>query len=168
MAQCYRDAARISSLKVQGTKLHMQALSRATHRCTSCCATVVGLILIVALSACNTKPQQVDLRARIAAAKTEQYCQSPNACFNPGILVLENGYDVTTFLVNKPKHETIRPGALASYLVSLPMTAWPQGPSILITPSDDVIDGKAIEGNLKEAQRICHSLNLRVEFRPGG
>lgn len=127
-----------------------------------------GLLLAVTLSACNAKPRRIDLRARLAAAKTEQYCQSSSACFNPSILVLENGYDVTTFLVNRPKHETVRPDALASYLVSLPMTAWPQGPTIIITPTDDVIDGKAIERNLREAQRVCQSLNLRSEFRPGG
>jgi hypothetical protein len=124
----------------------------------------------VALSACKkTKtPQQIDLRARIAAAKTAQYCHSPSACFNPSILVVENGYDITIFVGDKPQHETVPADALAGYLGSLPMNTWPQGPIILITPSDVVIDEKAIERNLKEAQRICNSLNLNVDFRPGG
>ena len=135
---------------------------------TSCDVTVLALIFIVTLSACKSTPQQIDLRARIAAAKTAQYCHSPRACFNPNILVVENGYDITIFVGDRPKHETVPADALAGYLVSLPMNAWPQGPTILITPSDDVIDGKAIERSLKEAQRICNSLSLNIDFRPGG
>lgn len=130
--------------------------------------TVLALTFIVALSACKRTPRQIDLRARIATAKTAQYCHSPRACFNPSILVVENGYDITIFDGDQPKHQTVPADALAAHLVSLPMNAWPQGAIIVITPSDDVIDGKAIERNLQEAQRICNSLNLHVDFRPGG
>jgi hypothetical protein len=123
----------------------MQAVSRANRQWKLFDAMVIGFILtfILALSACETKPSHIDLRARIAAAKTDQNCQPSSACFNPSILVLENGYDVTIFLANRPKHEMVRADQLASYLVSLPMTAWPKGPTIVITPTDDVIDGKA-------------------------
>jgi hypothetical protein len=48
------------------------------------------------------------------------------------------------------------------------MSAWPLGPIVGITPSDDVIDSRAIQKNLDQAQRICRSFGLDVQFRPGG
>ena len=145
-----------------------QDLCHVQPKPNTSCVRVLALIFMVVLSVCMKTPSQIDLRARIAAAKTAQYCHSPSACFNPNILVVENGYFITIFVGDKPKHETVPADSLARDLVSLPMNVWPEGPTILITPSDDVIDGKAIERNLKEAQRICNSLGLNVDFRPGG
>ena len=130
---------------------------------------VFALLTALMLTACRTKREEaVDLRGRITAARTGQYCHVPDACFNPHILVLEGGYDVTTFEGNRPQHAMVRPEGLRDHLQSLPMSAWPQGPMILISPSDDVIDGSAIKKNLDEAERVCHSLGIDVEFRPGG
>ena len=48
------------------------------------------------------------------------------------------------------------------------MSAWPLGPVVGITPSDDVIDSRAIQKNLDQAQRTCRSLGLDVQIHPGG
>jgi len=130
---------------------------------------IYALALILMLPACKTKRQESsDLRARINVARTFQYCHQPEACFNPHILVVETEYDITTFAGNKPYHARVRPQGLRDYLLALPMNAWPQGPIIGITPSDDVMDWPSIQWNLEQAQRICHSLSLDVQFRPGG
>jgi len=39
---------------------------------------------------------------RELATDTSKYCL-PDACFNPHVLAVETGYDVTTFLGAKPK-----------------------------------------------------------------
>jgi hypothetical protein len=72
------------------------------------------------------------------AAQTSQYCRPPDACFNPHVLAVEDGYDVTTFLGSKPQHAQIPAQDLAKYLQALPMQAWPRGPSIAISPTDVV------------------------------
>jgi hypothetical protein len=128
-----------------------------------------ALALILLLTACKSRPQLApDLRARIAAASASQKCHSPDECFNPNILAVENGYFITTVSGAKPQPARVRVEALRDYLVGLPMSAWPRGPSIEITPTDDVTDGQAVQRNLEEAQHICRSLGLDVEIRPGG
>ena len=47
--------------------------------------------------------QNANLRDRIVAANTSKYCL-PDACFNPHVLAVETGYEVTTFLGSKPQH----------------------------------------------------------------
>ena len=78
------------------------------------------------------------------------------------------GVLVTVFTANRPQSTAVSTEALGGYLTALPMSAWPLGPVVGITPSDDVIDWKAIQKNLDEAQRICRSLGLEVQFHPGG
>jgi len=127
-----------------------------------------ALALVFIVAGCTKKAHEnVDLRTRIAAARTSQYCHS-NACFSPHILVIENGYFVTVFTGDRPQHTAVSAETLGEYLVALPMSAWPAGPIVGITPSDDVIDSQAIQKNLDQAQRVCRSLGLDVQFRPGG
>jgi hypothetical protein len=127
------------------------------------------LAFAVMLTACKKKPPvTLDLRSRIAAANPSQYCHKPDACFNPGILAIETGYVVTIFVGNKPQSTTLRAEALRDHLLSLPMSAWPEGPKAVISPSDDVYDSQAVYRNLKEAEQVCRSLGLDVETSPGG
>ena len=152
-------------------------LSSGTHRRKFCQfrynasvrLLISAFLLLAVLTGCKrNRGELLDLRARIINAKTSQDCHPTDACFNPIILVVENGYDVTTFAGNRPQHVQLRPEALREHLVALPMVAWPRGPMILITPSDVVTDAHALRKNLEEAKRICRSLSLDVEFRPGG
>lgn len=143
----------------------------AFHRATMLFSrhTFCALVLLLIAVGCTKKPQEkVALRTRITAAKTWQYCHSPNECFSPHILVIERGYFVTVFAGNRPQSTAVSTEALGGYLTALPMSAWPLGPVVGISPSDDVIDSKAIQKNLEQAQRICRSLGLDVQFRPGG
>jgi hypothetical protein len=48
------------------------------------------------------------------------------------------------------------------------MQAWPQGPSIVVSPSDVVTDGKAVQQNFQLAQQLCRSLGLELLVRLGG
>jgi hypothetical protein len=132
-------------------------------------AKLSALALILLLTACKSRPQPApNLRARIAAASASQKCHPTDECFNPSILAVENGYWITTVSGAKPQNTQVRVEALRDYLVGLPMNEWPLGPGILISPTDVVTDGRAVQRNLEEAQRICHSLGLDVEIRPGG
>ena len=79
-----------------------------------------------------------------------------------------SGYVVTVFAGDRPKSASVSTEALGEYLTALPMSAWPLGPIVGITPSDDVTDSRAIKNNLDQAQRTCRSLGLDVQFRPGG
>jgi len=124
-----------------------------------------AFVLVFIATGCTKK--NVDLRTRIAAARTSQYCHT-NACFSPHILVIEKAYFVTVFTGDRPQSTTVSIERLGEYLTALPMSAWPAGPIIGITPSDDVIDSQAIQTNLEQAQRTCQSLGLDVQFRPGG
>jgi hypothetical protein len=127
------------------------------------------LSLLFTVTGCTKKPQQeVDLRARITAARTSQYCHPPNACFGPHILVIEKGYFVTVFTGDQPQSAAVSADALGEYLTALPMSAWPLGPIVGISPSDDVFDSQAIQRNLARAQQTCRSLGLDVRFHPGG
>jgi hypothetical protein len=125
--------------------------------------------LLFFVTGCTKKPREkVDLRTRIIAARTSQYCHSSKACFNPHVLVVEKGYFVTSFTGDRPQSAAVSTEGLGEFLVALPMNSWPLGPSVGITPSDDVIDSRAIQKNLDRAQRTCRSLGLDVQVRPGG
>ena len=127
---------------------------------------VVAMAFVI--PGCTKKSQEkVDLRTRITRARNPQYCRS-NACFSPHILVIESGYFVTVFAGDRPQSTSVSTEALGEYLTTLPMSAWPLGPIVGITPSDDVIDSRAIKKNLDQAQRTCRSLGLDVQLRPGG
>ena len=104
---------------------------------------------------------------RIAAAHSNRYCK-PDACYNPHILASDSGYYITSFDGRTPVRDQVRTPDLRRYLVRLPMTAWPRGPEILISPEDDVRDGVAVQDNLRHAEATCRQLGLRVETRPGG
>ena len=123
-----------------------------------------GVFLCLIFASCK---HNVNLRDRIVAADTSKYCL-PDACFNPHVLAVETGYDVTTFLGSKPQHAHVPTKSLAKYLQSLPMQAWPRGPSIAISPTDDVTDQHAVEQNFLAAQEVCRSIGLQVQVIPGG
>jgi len=123
-----------------------------------------GVFLCLIFASCK---HNVNLRDRIVAADTSKYCL-PDACFNPHVLAVETGYEVTTFLGSKPQHAHVEAKDLAKYLQSLPMQVWPRGPSIAISPTDDVTDQHAVEQNFFAAQELCRSIGLQVQVIPGG
>lgn len=128
-----------------------------------------GVLLAVFLGACNQpRAAKPDLRKLILTANTAQYCHPQEACFNPHILSLESGYVVTTFIDAKPQYSQVRTADLEGHLLALPMSAWPRGPVITISPSDDVSDPKAVRKNFSAAQELCRSLGLDVQIRRGG
>ena len=124
----------------------------------------VGLVLCVTSASCG---QKANLHDRIVAADTSKYCL-PDACFNPHVLAVENGYEVTTFLGSKPQHAHVEAKDLAKYLQSLPMQVWPRGPSIAISPTDVVTDQRAVEQNFYAAQQVCRYMGLEVQVFSGG
>ena len=128
----------------------------------------VGLALCLLASSCRKSGQEPNLHDRIMAAHTSQYCRPPDACSNPHVLAVEDGYNVTTFLGSKPQHAQVPAKDLAKYLQGLPMQAWPRGPSIAISPTDVVTDQHAVEQNLYAAQQLCGSMGLEVQVLPGG
>jgi hypothetical protein len=128
----------------------------------------VGMALCLLNSNCRKSGQEANLHDRIMAAHTAQYCLPPNACFNPHVLAVESGYDVTTFLGTKPQYAQVPAKDLAKYLQALPMQAWPRGPSISLSPTDDVTDQHAFKQNLHAAQQLCASMGLAVQVLPGG
>jgi hypothetical protein len=125
------------------------------------------VLCLLSLS-CGKGGQQPNLHDRILAANVSKFCRPPDACFNPHVLAIETGYDVTTFIGSKPEHERVPAKGLAKYLQALPVQAWPRGPSITISPSDVVLDPRAVEQNLNAAQQLCRSLGLEVQVQPGG
>jgi hypothetical protein len=135
-----------------------------------CPSIVFVTVMLTAIgTACRTTSSEVpNLSIRIAAANKSQPCHSPTGCFNPHILVFESGYDITTFAAGRPQHTVVHPEKLRELLLGLPINAWPQGPFVLVTPSDDVTDSESIKKNMTEAEKICRSLGLDVQLRPGG
>jgi len=123
-----------------------------------------GVFLCLIFASCK---HNLNLRDRIVAADTSKYCL-PDACFNPHVLAVESGYEVTTFLSSRPQHAHVTAKGLAKYLQSLPMQVWPRGPSIAISPTDDVTDQHAVEQNFLAAQEVCRSIGLQVQVIPGG
>src|ERR1700756_4887330 len=123
-----------------------------------------GVVMCLTSTSCG---QKAKLHDRIVAANISKYCLA-DACFNPHVLAVENGYDVTTFFGAKPQHAYVAAKSLAKYLQSLPMQVWPRGPSIAISPTDDVTDQHAVEQNVLAAQEVCRSMGLQVRVIPGG
>lgn len=119
-------------------------------------------------SSCGTSGKTQNLHDRIVAARTSQYCRANDACYNPSVLALETGYNVTTFAGSKPQYANVPPMELAKYLESLPMQVWPRGPMIEIALTDDVTDQHALYRNFYGAQQICRAMGLEVQIRPGG
>src|SRR5437660_1112344 len=118
----------------------------------------IPLALCLLGSGCHSTAKQTNLHDRIAAAQTSRYCHLPAACINPHVLAVDNGYEVTTFLGSKPQHAHVPAEALAEYLQSLPMQVWPRGAVIEMSPTDVVIDGKAVQRNLVAAEQLCRSM----------
>jgi hypothetical protein len=129
---------------------------------------VAGITFSILLSSCRKNGKEASLHDRIVSGRTSQYCQLPDACFNPDVLALEDGYDVTSFQGAKPQSAHVPVQKLAEYLQDLPMQAWPRGPIIAISPSDDVSDGHAVQENFQSAQQVCRSMGLEVRIRFGG
>ena len=125
-------------------------------------------ILYLLLLSCRNGGQESNLYDRIIAADTSKYCRVPDACFNPHVLAVESGFYVTTFLGSKPRYKHVPTKELARYLLAIPMEAWPRGPSIAVSPTDDVIDHNAVERNFYAAQQICRSMGLEVQVLFGG
>jgi len=123
---------------------------------------------ICVISGCGNVSERVNLRERIVEAHYVQYCHLPDACFNPHILAVESGYEVTTFIGSKPQYVHVPTKDLAKYLSGLSMRVWPEGPLIRISPTDDVTDWHAVEENLRAAEHLCHSMGLDVKILPGG
>jgi hypothetical protein len=123
------------------------------------------VVLCITSASCG---QNGNLHDRIIASETSKYCRLPDACFNPHVLAVETGYDVTTFLGSKPQHAHVAAKDLAKYLQALPMQVWPRGPSIAISPTDDVTDQHAVEQNFYAAQQICRAMGLQVQILMGG
>ena len=128
----------------------------------------VGMALCLLASSCRKSGQEPNLHHRIVAAHTSQCCRPPDACFNPHVLAVEDGYNVTTFLGSKPQYAQVPGKELAKYLQALPMQAWPRGPSIAVSPTDNVTDQHAVEQNLHAAQQLCRSMGLEVQVLRGG
>jgi hypothetical protein len=127
-----------------------------------------AIVIYLVASSCGRPGKTLNLHDRIMAAHTSQYCGAPGACYNPVVLALETGYDVTTFVGAKPKRASVPPAELAKYLESLPMQVWPLGPMIELTQTDEVSDARALSRNFNGAQQICRSMGLEVQIRPGG
>jgi hypothetical protein len=123
-----------------------------------------GVFLCLIFASCE---RNANLHDRIVAADTSKYCL-PDACFNPHVLAVESGYEVTTFLGSKPQHAHVTAKDFAKYLQALPMQVWPRGPSIAISPTDVVTDQHAVEQNVLAAQEVCRSMGLQVQVLPGG
>jgi hypothetical protein len=128
---------------------------------------LIGTTFLLLVLGCRKNDRESNLRDRIIAANTSQYCL-PDACFNPSVLAFEDGYYITTFVGTKSQHTRVTGKGLAKYLQELPMQAWPRGPFIVISPSDDVYDGLAVAQNFQAGQQLCRSLGLEVEVRRGG
>jgi len=124
-----------------------------------------GVVVCLTSASCG---QNANLHDRIIAADTSKYCRLPDACFNPHVLAVETGYEVTTFLGSTPQHAHVAAKGLAKYLQSLPMQVWPRGPSIAISPTDVVTDQRAVEQNFYAAQQVCRYMGLEVQVFPGG
>jgi len=129
---------------------------------------ILGLASFQLLLGCRNSIPPRTLRARILSAPSSQACGTPNACLNPHILAIEDGFVVTTFNGNQPEHARVSSNDLAKYLDELPIQAWPRGPSIDISPSDDSSNPDAVQRNVQSAKEVCGSLHLDVRVLMGG
>jgi len=136
--------------------------------------TLTVLVFAMLLCSCESRQSTAlpNLRAVIVNGNSTQYCQTPvNRCTNPGILADEEMLRITFFVDGIPHDSSVRTEELAHYLTSLPISAWPRGPSVTLAPAD-VFSGpdgpRRTEQNLAEAERICRSLGLDIDLRMGG
>src|SRR5579863_7190607 len=137
-------------------------------RCTRAIRFILGVAVCLLASACRKSEQQSNLRERIEAANFSQYCHPPDGCFNPEVLAVDNGFEVTTFLGSRPQHGHVPAKYLGAYLNALPMQAWPRGAMIGVGPTDDSADPHTVEQNFEAARQLCGSMGLEVRVRPGG
>ena len=128
----------------------------------------LAVALCVIAGSCGTHGKPLNLHDRIVAARTSQYCRARAACYNPIVLALETGYDVTTFVWSEPNRASVPPAELAKYLESMPMQVWPLGPKIELTQTDVVTDALTLHRNFSSAERVCRSMGLEVRVLPGG
>jgi hypothetical protein len=124
--------------------------------------------MCVIAGSCGTHGKPLNLHDRIVAARTSQYCSARAACYNPIVLALETGYDVTTFVGSTPKRANVPPAELSKYLESLPMQVWPLGPKIELTQTDVLTDAPTLHRSISSAERVCRSMGLEVQVLPGG
>jgi hypothetical protein len=125
----------------------------------------LGMALLVLVAGCRERGPESNLRERIVAANPS--CLT-DACMNPIVLAVEDGYWVNAFSGGKQQNAHVRATELAKHLTALPLQAWPRGPSVTVTLSDIVSDGHAVARNFETAQRVCRSLGLDVQVRPAG
>ena len=124
----------------------------------------VPLALCLLGSGCRKQEAQISLHDRIAAAHTNKYSRLPDACSNPHVLAVENGYEVTSFLGSKPQHAHVSTERLAPYLQALPMQVWPRGAVIEMSPTDDVIVVKRYSEILPLPNTCAEAWDLRSGF----
>jgi hypothetical protein len=127
-----------------------------------------GLSLGFLVSGCGKDVKKLNLHDRIIAADTTRYCGADGRCFDPQVIADESGFNVTTFIGRKLHSAHVPAKDLASYLQTLPMEAWPGGPSVIISLTDVGTDPHAVEQNFNAAQQVCHSMGLDVHVHPGG
>ena len=120
------------------------------------------------LSSCGKMAEAPSLHDRLGRDRSIQYCRVPDACSNPHVLAVEDGYEVTKFFGSVPQHAHVPTAKLAEYLDALPTRVWPLGPTIDISPTDVATDLHAVAQNLSAAERVCRSLGLAVHVWPGG
>jgi hypothetical protein len=123
----------------------------------------LGIALLLLAAGCRERGSEANLRDRIVAAKPSCFT---DACMNRSVLAVEDGYWVSVFSGGKQQSAHVPATELANYLTALPLQAWPRGPSVTVTLSDDVSDGNAVARNFEAAQRVCRSLGLNVQVRP--
>ena len=131
---------------------------------------LVLVVLATALSLPVSASQDVaepNLRDRILAANTFQYCRPLNGCSNPQVIALEDGYVVLAFVGPEPQTARVRANELADYLQALPEQAWPLGPRISLGQPATVTDRRAVRRRLRDALRVFRSLGLEVQLPAG-
>jgi hypothetical protein len=109
-----------------------------------------------------------DLRSRILAANLSPVCGGVENCLNPMVFAEDRGITVTTYAGGKQNIATVPAKALRDYLLALPMAAWPHGAVVTLSRADLVIDSKLVSQNFTDAEKICRSLGLDLQIRPGG
>jgi hypothetical protein len=80
----------------------------------------LGTVLSQPLSANQKSASDPNLRDRILAANTFQYCRPIHGCSNPQVIAVESGYIVIEFIGPEPQTSHVRPNELADYLQALP------------------------------------------------
>jgi hypothetical protein len=122
--------------------------------------------LVTGVSTCKISESPSDLRTRILAGSVG--CNSAESCSNPFILADDDGFEVTTSVTGRFETARVRADRLRGHLLALPMSAWPLGTIVTISRTDFVEDEAVVEHNFAQAERVCRSLGLDVQIRPGG